>query len=79
MEKYYQNGSERYKRITKKQAEKRFNTGVVCIFPCKLTPFEDSTWITKRPEESFEEVVKSFEFYNCNKAAGTHAAFCIKV
>lgn len=72
-----------YVRITKKQAERRYNTKQeVYILPCNLNP--ENVW--QKPAlikqnglflEPFENVVNHFIYYNCDRERGKYPAYYI--
>lgn len=74
-----------YFRITKKFACKLFTTGhTVIIAPCKVNMRHPAhLWGIIQyngidegtPEQHFDRVVNSFEYYNCNNELGTYAKF----
>lgn len=71
-----------YVRISKKKAEKLYNTGVLLhIVPCNIDPESDfyNYHVQKFGNETFEKVVTAYEIRNCfNTQTGKYAAFYIK-
>lgn len=73
-------------RISKTVARKLYNTGRDVLFiPCNLNPennfYNLGIWENKKlasQYDSFEKLVNSFEFYNCNNETGKYTAFYIK-
>jgi hypothetical protein len=55
------------KRLTKKQAEKRYNAGLpVILCASKVSPYSIfASSILKTEDNEFEKVVNSFRYYNC--------------
>lgn len=72
-----------FTRISKATAKKRYNSGLpVALCPVNFNPcgFWYSAYITAPKlnlEHSFDSVVNSFEYYNCNSQAGKYTAFYI--
>lgn len=74
-----------YKRITKKEARKLFDSGnALVVIPCKLAPF--TPWhmeciidgFNKESEDrTFDRIINAFIFYNCNYETGYYPAFYI--
>lgn len=73
-------------RISKTVARKLYNAGCDVLFiPCNLNPennfYNLGIWENKTlvgQYDSFEKLVNSFEFYNCNNETGKYTAFYIK-
>lgn len=73
-------------RISKTVARKLYNAGRDVLFiPCNLNPennfYNLGIWENKTlvgQYDSFEKLVNSFEFYNCNNETGKYTAFYIK-
>lgn len=73
-------------RISKTAARKLYNAGRDVLFiPCNLNPennfYNLGIWENKMlvgQYDSFEKLVNSFEFYNCNNETGKYTAFYIK-
>lgn len=69
------------KRIDKREARSRFYKGEdIYIESCKLNP--TSKWsahpiINKASNEPFNNLVDTFEYYNCNSEIGTYASFYV--
>ena len=78
-----QNGNTTYTRISKKKAEKLFNSGTDLLVACpvKLRPgFPFACHMplpnNNKTEERFEQVVNAFEYYNCTcNETGKYSAF----
>lgn len=74
------------KRISKTVARKLYNAGYNVLFiPCNLNPennfYNLGIWENKNlagQYDSFEKLVNSFEYYNCNNETGKYTAFYIK-
>ena len=69
-----------YQRITKREARKLYdNNTPVFITPCKCSP--DSMWLTGfemvKEDQSFDEFINNFTYYNCNHELGNYPAFYI--
>ena len=66
-------------QVQKRTAEKLFNSGKkIHIQSSNFHPF--GVWsqcieINNKDGDSFESVVNSFEYYNCNNEAGKYAVF----
>lgn len=75
-----------FTRISKRRAENLYNQGeTIYIVPCKVYPSNDNHWIKpydiklSNDIDSFDRVVSSFEYYNCNyNETGKYTAFYIK-
>lgn len=85
MKRYETNG---YKRITKTTARKLFNNNVIIyLLPCKaslnsywFSPYEvcKIDMVLNDTFSSFDAMINSFEYYNCNSETGKYTAFYIK-
>lgn len=74
-----------YHRITKDIARKAYNAGKRVVFsPCKVNP--TSAWIpvydvciddSQEEKPTFDTLVNSYEYYNCNNHLGSYAAYYI--
>lgn len=81
------NKDNEWERITKTQARAAYDKGLTVLFcPVNLRPFgawrldmkiNKSFWSCDGL--SFESVLDSFEYYNCDKETGKYAAFYIQV
>ena len=81
-----------YKRISKRMAEKLYNSnGTIHLVPCKICPDDKGVWITPylankkemfdrhQEDQTFEQLINSFEFHNCQYAeTGKYTSFYIK-
>ena len=73
-----------YKRVTKRTANKLFNTGTtIYLLPCKASMY--SIWFSPYPfninaceDMDFTKIVNSFEYYNCNNELGKYTSFYVK-
>ena len=71
-----------YKRITKRRAERLYETGQPILFcPVKLIP--GGAWrigciVTKKEGRTFSQELSAFEYFNCNNETGLYTAFYIK-
>lgn len=92
---YFTNNGFTFKRIDKKQARRAYINGLtVLLSPCNLHPF--GVWNTATPanrrtreqytadeigvKNDFNNLVNSFEFYNCRDTqTGKYTAFYIPV
>ena len=74
------------KRISKKEARKRYDAGENVLFiPCLLNPENNfyclGIWENKDlcgQYESFDKLVNEYEFYNCRRDTGLYTAFYVK-
>jgi hypothetical protein len=72
------------KKINKTQARKQYEAGnTIYLFPSKANI--NSPWwnggmpINKNDQEnSFDSVINSYEYYNCNNETGKIAAYYVK-
>lgn len=75
-----------YKRITKKEAARRYNAGeIVRICPVNVSPvniwgmFSDAVNNHTAPIcTDFETVVNAFTYYNCNSETGKYPAYYVR-
>lgn len=73
----------KYKRIRKDVARRLFNQGrIIYLTPSKIVACDSSTWIkpypiNNRTERNFDDLVNSFEFYNCCWELGYYTNFWI--
>lgn len=79
----YSNGF-RFQRVNKTQAKRAYNNGLaVIVTPVNIDPFGvcgGGLQITNKSNESFENVVNAFEFYNCiNSETGRYTGFYLPV
>jgi len=82
---------EQFEHAHKATARKAYNEGkTIAIDSCKMRPF--NVWCTTMvvnkndtedhcvsDEADFDNLVNSFEYYNCNSETGRRAAFYIKI
>lgn len=74
-----------YKRISKKEAKKRFiNGGNMIVAPCNMRLFTNwGGWSiidgfnVAEPELEFDRIINSFIYYNCNAEMGYYPSFYI--
>lgn len=69
-----------YRKITKAAARKRYDNGEpVQIVPCKCSPA--SVWFTGfemvKQDQTFDQFVNAFSYYNCCPELGTRPAFYV--
>jgi hypothetical protein len=72
-----------YKRITKQAARKLYEKGQPVLFcPVNLRPggpWDIGCTIVKEEGRTFEQVLNSFEYYNCNNSStGYYTAFYVE-
>lgn len=74
-----------YIRISKKEAEKRYNAGeIIRLCACKVSPVDVwGVYVDCQKEEfprnrEFETVVNAFRRYNCNYEIGYYPAYYVK-
>ena len=70
-------------RLYRRKARKAYNSGTtIVVVPCRMYPF--GPWGMSIPirksdgEETFDQRVRNFEFYNCNYETGYYAAFYLE-
>lgn len=69
------------KRITKAKARRMFMQGrTINLLPCRVNL--NNEWIypcsiTKTISADFDSAVNSFEYYNCGRETGYHAAYYV--
>lgn len=72
-----------YVRISKKQAAARYKTDQnIYLLPCKMHPenlWQNPMLFNRKGSEhnTFDQIVNSFEYYNCDYERGYYAAFYI--
>lgn len=72
-----------FKKVTKTTAKKLFEAGKnIYLIPCKACI--NSYWfspyrVNKDCENTFQSIVNSFEYYNCNNELGKYTAFYVEV
>jgi len=75
-------GGTAFRRINKRQARQSFVAGhPVVLCPCKLAPFgawRPSCMVQLTADECFDNIVKNFEWYNCNYETGYYPSYWIK-
>ena len=76
--------SGQYTRIRKDVARKLFQEGkTIYLTPSNVVASDSNLWIKPYPvradkrEQSFEDVVNIFEYYNCNHELGYYTSFWI--
>lgn len=68
-------------RISKSEARKLYDRGdTICLCPCKMRPFgywhyEFITEVNRWKKESFDELINSMKFYNCDPETGNYVSF----
>lgn len=76
-----------YIRISKKEAEKRYNTGeIIRLCACKVSPVNVwGVYVDCQKEEfphigndGFNTIVNAFRRYNCNYEIGYYPAYYVK-
>lgn len=71
-----------YKRISKKDAEKRYNAGqIIYLLPCKLSPhnpFFQPFSVYNTSDTTWDAVINNAIYYNCNAAQGYYLSYYIK-
>lgn len=74
-----------YKRISKKDAEKRYNAGqTIYLLPCKLNPHNiwfQPLYANKEScdNATWEHIVNDAAGYNCNAAQGYYLSYYLKI
>jgi len=86
-------GGTAFRRINKRQARQSFVAGhPVVLCPCKLAPFggfrpscmvqrtvqAPEQYTERMADECFDNIVKNFEWYNCNYETGYYPSYWIK-
>lgn len=68
-----------FTRISKAAAKKMYERGEnVYICACKMNPeghWFHAVWIHPEPEQTFEQFVNAYTYYNCNYETGYYPAF----
>lgn len=63
-------------------ARKLFRQGqVIHLFPCKVnihSPWWDAVRISQEDGDTFDHLVNSFEYYNCNHETGYYAHYYVE-
>ena len=68
-----------YKRIDKRTARKLYNNNLpVIITPCKCFPSWFVSFEMVNGDQSFDEYVNNFTYYNCCYELGYYPAFYIE-
>jgi len=82
----YERTFEGYTKVTRPRAERLFSEGfTLYLLPCNCSCrclVEEHCWIkpvqirlNDDPDRTFEKLVNSFEYYNCNREVGRYTHF----
>ena len=73
----------KYTRVRKDVARRLFNEGrTIYLTPSNIAASDSNLWvkpcpISNRSEKNFDDIVNSFEYYNCNSELGYYTNFWI--
>ena len=73
----------KYTRVRKDVARRLFKEGkTIYLTPSNIAASDSNIWVkpypvSNRSEENFDNVVNSFEYYNCNREMGYYTNFWI--